>query len=100
MVTPLTEPSSGSEYTIQKELAPANQRIGVAEDEQIVLNKSKGPPITDQVGRGSQAAILEAFQRPIFTTSSDIHIPKKKKDLSSKSKNSKKPKILQKLNIE
>lgn len=96
----MNETIPGSDYTIVKHQAPANKRIGVAEDEQVVLNNTKGPSITDQVGRGSQAAILEAFQRPVFTTSSDIHVPKKRKLSSPKPKKSKQSKILSKLQFD
>jgi len=99
----LTEPSVADEYTIDKKLESANKRIAVAENnEEVVLNESKGPSITDQVGRGAQAqaAILEAFKHPVFTTSSDIHIPKKRSNSAKAPNNSKKRKILKKLQFE
>jgi len=84
-------------------LASAHKRIAEAEGEQVVLNDGKGPSVTDQVGRGSEIAktsILDAFERPVFSTSSDIYVPKKRKTDSTGPTNSKKKKILQKLQFE
>lgn len=98
-----TESTPSSDYTIEKKLASAHRRLAEAEGEQIVLNEGKGPSVTDQVGRGSdgpKASIFEAFERPVFSTSSDIYVPKKRKTDSTEMTHSKKKKILQKLQFE
>lgn len=102
IVSPLSEPVSGNDYTIEKKLASANKRIAEAENEDVVLNDSKGPSVTDQVGRGANAqnAILAAFQHPVFNTTSDIHLPAKRAFASKRQSVNKKSKILQKLQIE
>jgi len=100
IISPLSEPSEGSDYTIEKKLEPANKRTAVAESEEVVLNNVKGPSVTDQIGRGAEAqtqAILAAFNRPVFTTSSDVHVPLKRTITSKQPKKQKKNAILQKL---
>jgi len=100
IISPLSELSVGSDYTIEKKLASANQRVAVVENKEIVLNDSKGPSITDQVGRGAinhNSTILAAFQNPVFTTSSDIHLPVKSKSTTNKPK---KTQLLQKLQFD
>lgn len=66
-------PSQGTQYTIDKKIASANDVKAVTENKEVTLHSTDRPDLSNQIGRGATKDPLEdAFNNPVMCQTEEL----------------------------